>query len=91
LGRYSGSGVVGLASLIAWQTQGQVEDLPHCVSAEYSPALGRVAAMAYVRVQFAKPGAELYWAEFLIAGRPKGRSKTCPTRSAQNILRGWVA
>jgi folate-binding Fe-S cluster repair protein YgfZ len=30
-------------------------------SAVYSPALGKVAAMAYVRVQFAKPGTELSW------------------------------
>ena len=30
-------------------------------SAAYSPGLGKVAAMAYVRVQFAKPGTELSW------------------------------
>jgi hypothetical protein len=83
---------LGAVFQLAWQTQGQVEDLPHKVRAIYSPGLGRVAAMAYVRVQFAKPGAELYWGG--IPDRvadPKGRSKTCPTASAQNILRGWVA
>jgi folate-binding protein YgfZ len=31
------------------------------VSAVYSPALGKVVAMAYVRVPFAEPGTELSW------------------------------
>ena len=34
-------------------------DAGEIVSATYSPALGRVAAMAYVRTQFGKPGTEL--------------------------------
>jgi tRNA-modifying protein YgfZ len=43
-------------------TSGEAE-AAEIVSAVYSPALGRVAAMAYVRVQFAKPGAELSWGD----------------------------
>lgn len=34
-------------------------DAGEIVSAAYSPAFGKVAAMAYVRIQFAKPGTEL--------------------------------
>jgi folate-binding protein YgfZ len=34
-------------------------DAAEIASAVYSPALGKVAAMAYVRVQFAEPGTEL--------------------------------
>jgi aminomethyltransferase len=36
-------------------------DAAEIVSAAYSPALGKVAAMAYVRVPFTKPGTELSW------------------------------
>jgi tRNA-modifying protein YgfZ len=36
-------------------------DAAEIASAVYSPALGKVAAMAYVRVQFAQPGTELSW------------------------------
>jgi folate-binding protein YgfZ len=36
-------------------------DAAEIVSAVYSPTLGKVVAMAYVRVQFAEPGTELAW------------------------------
>jgi folate-binding protein YgfZ len=36
-------------------------DAAEIASAAYSPALGKVVAMAYVRVQFDKPGTELSW------------------------------
>jgi folate-binding protein YgfZ len=36
-------------------------DAAEIVSAAYSPALGKVAAMAYVRVPFAQPGTLLSW------------------------------
>jgi folate-binding protein YgfZ len=36
-------------------------DAAEIVSAVYSPALEKVVAMAYVRVQFAQPGSELSW------------------------------
>jgi folate-binding protein YgfZ len=36
-------------------------DAAEIVSAVYSPTLEKVAAMAYVRVQFGKPGTELSW------------------------------
>jgi len=36
-------------------------DAAEIASAVYSPALGKVVAMAYVRVQFANPGTELSW------------------------------
>ena len=34
-------------------------DAAEIVSAVFSPALGKVVAMAYVRMQFAEPGTEL--------------------------------
>jgi folate-binding protein YgfZ len=36
-------------------------DAAEITSAVYSPALGKVVAMAYVRVQFGEPGTELAW------------------------------
>jgi folate-binding protein YgfZ len=36
-------------------------DAAEIVSGAYSPALGKVVVMAYVRVPFAKPGTELAW------------------------------
>jgi folate-binding protein YgfZ len=36
-------------------------DAAEVVSGVYSPALGKVVVMAYVRVPFAKPGTELSW------------------------------
>ena len=36
-------------------------DAAEIASAAYSPGLGKVVALAYVRVQFSKPGTELSW------------------------------
>ncbi len=36
-------------------------DAAEIASAVYSPGLGHVAAMAYIRVQFTQPGTELSW------------------------------